>query len=157
MHTDIHYLVTLVQTHWQVWLEWLLSGGAVWLVTEIKKGFKAFETAKAAQRFVFVVSGLAWLADWFYKYYPTHFSSAVNPIWVVPGAAGLFTIATFIHHSPLKKLTGALADSVSLRWRAYRLAVKEFEAEVQSANAVSSNHPEQTEPNDQANPFETAN
>ena len=73
---------------------------------------------------------MATAADWYVKNYPTDFTHATNPVWFVPMAAGLFTIATFVHHTPLKKLTGALAGNVQLRWDAYRQSVKNLEAEV---------------------------
>lgn len=104
----------LVATHWQAWFVWLGSGGAVWFITQAAKNWRNWNKSSTIQRFVLVVSFLGTASDWFLTNYSTSFAHAQNPfIWFPTATACLFTIATFLHHTPLKQFTVFLSNTVT--------------------------------------------
>lgn len=125
MQDVLHYILTNIQTHWSTGLTWIAGGGGVWLVTQITKNLRNWEKSSTIQKFVLLASFLGGASDWFLANYHTSFAHAPNPfVWFPAATAFLFTLATFIHHTPLKQVAGFVSNTV----QPYFAAVKELKA-----------------------------
>lgn len=137
MHELLSYAVHGLANNWQNWAThfvlWLLAGGSVWLTTQVAKTVREWDKDTVIQRFAFIISTIGTIADYLVANLPTHFVHAQNPVWLAAIITGLFTTATFIHHTPLTSLISFLTGSVQPYFTAVKTIKEAKTAQTQPA------------------------